>query len=43
MKVPPFGFKVLRGPIRVEDMSGGEFGWGGTSVKDNAGVLRGTH
>ena len=39
MKVPPFGFKVLRGPIRVEDIvrwgvwlgrhiCGREGGWG---------------
>jgi len=36
-----FGFKVYYRPIRVKTLSGGEFGWGGTSVKDNAGVLRG--
>jgi len=34
----------LQGPLRAdpgEDIVRWEFGWGGTSVKNNAGVLRG--
>ncbi|CAL9747710.1 unnamed protein product, partial [Musa acuminata subsp. burmannicoides] len=38
---PPFGPKArLAGRSGRKTLSGGEFGWGGTSVKDNAGVLR---
>ena len=37
------GFKVLRGPTRVEDLSGGEFGWAAHLLNHNAGVLRGAH
>src|ERR1700704_710321 len=39
-------FLALRsftGRSGLKTLSGGEFGWGGTSVNHNAGVLRGTH
>ncbi len=42
MKVPPFGFKVLHRLIWVEDRWGSLAG-AAHLLKDNAGVLRGTH
>lgn len=35
--------RSFAGRSGLKTLSGGEFGWGGTSVNHNAGVLRGTH